>query len=373
MSRAAIVIVLGIAACHPVATPAGQTSTCDPVATPNYTPDPEKWDVSWLWTQLEPALDPEMPDAVKAETIARWVALSSVNDREVAADQGDGQRLRAIPFYGLCGERSVVTKQLAERAGLRAEMVSLYNFIEPGSGHTAVQFCYEDAWHYFDVTYAGIFVAEGRVLDFDEMREDPRRALDGLVPFETGFDLYQSEAEQPDEAAYRDRMLSYYSTRSIAETKSFSIYGSGEPVPLDVRFDLDTAPIVVGAPGATPTEVHWSGADQGISERMGVMLGHVVDNFQPTLIFENAEPGDTYTLSFYVRSMTSDGMTFTLEPSGVALLSDPLIVTSSTAVTEHGGHSIRFTPQRRTSSIAIEHDLPFGEGLVLDQIVLTRG
>ncbi len=385
-------------------------SPCAPRTTPYYEPDPEKWDVSWLWAKLEPELADAKTDAERAEKIARWVALSSVNDRDVAADQAPGEHLRAIPFYGLCGERSVVTKQLARRAGLRAEIFGLYNFIEPGSGHTTVQFCYDDDWHFFDVTYAGMFVADGEVMSFDRIRADPWRALAGLVPYETGFDVYQSEDPNRDERDYEARMRSYYSAESIVSTPSLSFFGAGEEVPLDVKFDLSRAPLIVGRPGAFPTEVHWSGADQGISERMGVMLGHTVENFQPRLVFTNATVGEHYAVTFQLRRATSAGLELSLLPVDVALESDDVFVTTEamTGYPEPAAEldpfpverpfeparvvgapddpgrlgaaafdgdltwTIRFEALRRSGAIAIRHAIPHGEGLIVERVEVGR-
>lgn len=381
---------------------------CEPIATPHFEPDPTTWDVSWLWSQLERDLDDRMTPAEKAETIARFVALSSVNDREIAADQAAGERLRAIPFYGLCGERSVVTKQLARRAGLRAEVFNLYNFIEPGSGHTTVQFCYDDDWHFFDVTYAGMFVDAGDVLAFDRIRVDPWRALSGLVGYETGFDLYQSEDGPGDRHTYDERLRKFYSPQTIQSTPSLSFLGAGVPVPLVVRFDLARAPIVVGRPGALPEEVHWAGADQGISERMGVMLGHLVEKFQPRLVFENAVPGQRYAVRFDLRRATSANLELELLPIDVELETPSKLVTSEAMVaypdpeeaidpfqlierrrpesiplddppgpvdpvgppTERTW-TIRFRAHRSTAGLAIRHDLPFGEGAIVERVVVT--
>jgi len=133
------------------------------------------------WERASQQLEPEMTVEEVALALARWVATHGTNDHRAKGADG-------LPFFGLCGLRSTVYENLAERAGLNVQRFAMDGFND--SGHTAVHVAWDGAWHYLDVTYAGYFRVDGRILSFDEIQEDPSSALEGMVVIEGTLDRW---------------------------------------------------------------------------------------------------------------------------------------------------------------------------------------
>jgi len=149
-----------------------------------------------LWAIAKESITPDMADAEISEALARWIVDNSTNARWVPPnstyplpDGARGSEDDILPFHGLCDDRSVLFVNLATRAGLTASVFFIFDFGGPGNDHTCVQVFYEDDWHFFDVTYAGMFKVDGDVLSFEEMRADPALAIAGMVVFEQTGDI----------------------------------------------------------------------------------------------------------------------------------------------------------------------------------------
>jgi len=126
-----------------------------------------------LWAIAKESITPDMADAEISEALARWIVDHSTNARWVPPnstyplpDGARGSEDDILPFHGLCDDRSVLFVNLATRAGLTASVFFIFDFGAPGNDHTCVQVFYEDDWHFFDVTYAGMFKVDGDVLSY---------------------------------------------------------------------------------------------------------------------------------------------------------------------------------------------------------------
>lgn len=86
--------------------------------------------------------------------IARWIA-GNICDRGTrqGKDELDCFALRD----GKSGARARLFVKMCEIAGISARVFNLYNFGGIGLGHTATQDWNDNKWHYFDVTYVGVF------------------------------------------------------------------------------------------------------------------------------------------------------------------------------------------------------------------------
>lgn len=131
-------------------------------------------EVDELWPIASAELRDGMTQERKAEVLARWVAANGTNEHT------DRSR-EPVPFFGLCDKRARVFRRLATRAGLPARVVAFERFGD--SGHMCAEVHYDGSWHFFDVTYAGMFSVEGRVLSRQEIEADPERAIDHMVVF----------------------------------------------------------------------------------------------------------------------------------------------------------------------------------------------
>jgi len=134
------------------------------------------------WNLARTRLEPGMSDEAKAVAIARWVAENSTNQPQ------PGPNPPLVPFYGLCGERATVFLQLARRADLRVERLQ-FDRLGPGP-HAAVQAHYDDDWHYFDVTYAGYFEIDDKILSLAEIRANAEEAVSNMVVFDSTYDRW---------------------------------------------------------------------------------------------------------------------------------------------------------------------------------------
>jgi hypothetical protein len=356
--------------------PAEAGDSHETTESPRYDPSRDYYDQ--VWEVVKDLIRPDMTAAEKAETLARWVVSNSTNARWIPEDStyplpegARGSDDALLPFHGLCAGRSYFFKNLAERAGLRVSVFSIYNFSGPGHGHTCVQVYYENDWHFYDVTYAGMFVRNGEVLSFAEMRADPAAALSGMVVFEpTGEtrDYYSSGLPVDNHI----RMQWVYTEDTLANAISTSFRGSGNLVPLEVKFDLSILPIRVGDSSGTYADLNLDGLVQHISENMGVMLGHIVDNFEPILILTNAVPGQEYVLRFYIEKANTTGLVFDVTPKNAQIISGKVLTTTSEMLWPNPAAlwEITFIPLSDAAMLTIHHECSEGHGILLKQVTI---
>jgi len=167
-------------------------------------PPPRPSQAEQAWPSVSPLLHPEQGDERKALAIAAWVAANATN--EPAAPDAP-----VPPIRGLCGQRAGAFVELARLAGLRAARLDFSRFGD--SAHSAALVWYDGDWHYFDVTYAGYFRRDGRILSFAEIQGDPAAALAGMVVLPgSGLDRW-SDGTPVDNG---QRMRQAYTPEAIA-------------------------------------------------------------------------------------------------------------------------------------------------------------
>ena len=178
-------------------------------------PDPPmRMDTYWNLARRE--LRPWMNDEERAVALAAWIARSGTNDRRREVPDG-------VPFLSLCGYRSTVFLQLGARAGLVVRRVALDDFA--GSGHAAVEVHYDRAWHFLDVTYAGYFRVDGRILSFDEIQARPEWAVSGLVVLDGSIDRW-GDGTPVDNA---QRMRRNYTPENVRAARRLKLFEPRAP------------------------------------------------------------------------------------------------------------------------------------------------
>ncbi|MCU0232119.1 MAG: hypothetical protein MUC67_12235 [Acidobacteria bacterium] len=182
---------------------AGSSSCGRPAEAPAARPTPAER----AWPAVAAQLRPGMGDEEKALAVAAWVAANASN-APAAADAP------VPPLRGRCGERAGAFVMLARRAGLRAARLDFTRF--GPSAHSAALVWYEGAWHYFDVTYAGYFRRDGRILSFEEIQADPGGALAGMVVLPGGGLDRWSDGTPVDNTV---RMMQAYTIDSIRSAR----------------------------------------------------------------------------------------------------------------------------------------------------------
>jgi hypothetical protein len=341
--------------------------------------DPARDYYDQLWDFAKASVSPNMMESEIAEALARWVVNNSTNASLWVSE--DAQSLvpesafrkdgELLPFEGLCSDRSYLFKYLGERAGLTVSIFNMYNFGGVGGGHTCVQVYYNGDWHFYDVTYAGMFVSNGEVLSFTEMRADPQSALLGMVVFEPAGDIrdYYSNGSPVDNG---ERMEDVYTVDALTSAISTSFLGSGNVVPLEVHFDLSLVPINLGDADGASYNILSDGIDQGISECMDVMLGRVWDNFEPRIELKNAVSDQEYALRFYAAHSTEIGLIYQVSEEGAVNLEvasgEEFVTPSYTDFV----WEIVFRPRGPTASFRIYTNCAEGQGLIINCVTLEK-
>lgn len=345
-----------------------------------YLYDPSRDYYDQLWDIAKQSLTPDMTEAEIAEALARWIVNNSTNARWVPEDSTyplpDIVRRSddfLLPFHGKCQSRSLLFQDLGVRAGLTVSVFNIYNFGEQGRGHACVQVYYDSNWHFYDVTYAGIFKINGKVLSFAEIRADPTSALKEMIVFEPEGEIRDFTPDGSPADNVR-RMYSKYTENALTNANSTSFFGSGNSVPLEVKFDLEQLPIYLGDSDGTNAELSEDGTNEKVTVALGVMLGNVFDNFQPNLMFKNAIIGQTYTLKFNIYYISSDAeLSFKatslnkieIISGGEIIVSNEMLELEKCVVWE-----IVFRAMAEEGSLSIQHTCEPGEGLYLNQVTL---
>jgi len=101
---------------------------------------------------------------------------------------------------GLCGTRAALLVKGLRRFGIVARIWNIYDY---DFTHSCVQAHYAEGWHFFDPTYGGYFRGpDGQALSWQQIVEDPERALAGMVVFEHTLD----RGHRPDGVARESRI-----------------------------------------------------------------------------------------------------------------------------------------------------------------------
>ncbi len=305
------------------------------------------------------ALPAGLNDAATAEALARWVVAHTTNDpqRTVPGE--------ALPLRGLCGTRSALFVALARAAGLRAERVNLYDFPYPGSGHSCAQVLWDGAWHFFDVTYAGVFTRGERILSLDDIRSDPERALAGLVVFEGGLDC-DADGRAVDN---RQRMRAVWTADAIRGLGATGVPDSSEVRPLVVRWDLGRHARTLAADD--PAALDRAGASAGITQQLGGLLGAGPQRFATRIEVAGVPPGRTLRLRLSFLRASRAGMRLAAEAER-ASIERGAELTTTTAMTAPGRHAweIVLRPTGPRFTLALD-PLPAKERLDLVGVTWT--
>lgn len=188
MRKAGLLLVLGLAAACSVEMPT------------------EERRLQTFWDSFRAELTPGMSTEEKSIALSEWIVRNSTNYHPIKNVDG-------LPFFGRCGYRASVFEAMAHRAGLRVARVAIENFGE--TAHTAVEVLYDDGWHFFDVTYAGYFQMDGKVLSFAEIQAHPREAISNMVVIEGSLDRWPDGREVDN----HDRMALNYTEANIANAR----------------------------------------------------------------------------------------------------------------------------------------------------------
>ncbi|HUT23940.1 MAG TPA: transglutaminase-like domain-containing protein, partial [Sumerlaeia bacterium] len=204
--------------------------------------------------------------------VARWISANIANTSAGTSDP----YLVFATRSGLCGSRARLFVEMVERKSIPARLFNMYNFGQVGGGHSCAQAFYDGQWHFFDATYAGVFMRDGKVLSWEEIVANPESALENMVVFENTLDrsggVDQDLVDRPRVESNTARMNSAYTLDSLRNARSAGFLGYPKVktvYPVVTGEDLSRGALTIGKIDASRSDVTPDGVRQKISEMLG--------------------------------------------------------------------------------------------------------
>lgn len=307
-----------------------------------------------LGQKVDQLVDGLQTDREKAVAIAQWIGTkwrnASVLDRALQSHSSGSKLDQTLYRTGACANRSTIFVHMAELAGLRAKLFSIYNFGRVGDGHTAVQVYYDDGWRFFDPSYAGFFEKEGRILSFQEILSEKDQALSYLVPIGRSGDVWYKSRWNPLTWRPVDntrRMSKVYAPKNLARAHANGFVG--DPTPITLKFSM-TPGDQLGSIDQGNRDVYRDVRKFQKSEQLERMGFTSVPFFQQ-IDLTNLKPETTYSyeLSTY-RSNLKEAHEFAAEATGCKIVSGGKFSGSGT-------WKIRLNSHAESCKLTIKHNI----------------
>ncbi len=273
-------------------------------------------------------------DQDKCLAIARWIAANISNrPGELTGRHGlDDVYTWYAERAGLCGARAVIMIEMLKLVNIPAKSFNMYDFpVSPG-GHTCVQAWYGGAWHFYDVTYAGVFMDGGNVMSFDQIVANPVYALENMVVFEDTLDrsgyganglfdenMEPAVSETTDNAA---RMRATYTLESLTGFGAFHFTDGADTAVIHPVISASGMPYVFGGLDGGWTDMR----DQLIAARSPVSqyITYALkggNKIKSDYSFTELTPGTRYYLKYYIYEVQMPGSRFYAVPDGAEIIS----------------------------------------------------
>ena len=321
-------------------------------------------------------------DQKKCLAIARWVAANISNrPNELAKFPGMNN---VFTWYseraGLCGAKSVIFIEMLKLINIQSKLFNLYDFPNPPQGHTCVQVWYDNDWHFFDTTYAGVFMDKDNVMSFEEILAQPQYALDNMVIFEDSIDKasekYFAENKNPTTSFRIDKnrlMRETYTFESLKNLKCSGAYHFVDGLDIAVirpTIDCSTLPMVFGKLDNQWIDIRdfliesWSEVSQYICHGLAGEY-HIKSNW----LFVNTDPETKYYLKYNIYNVQKPGGKFYAVPDGAKIISgEELVLNEYTKE-----WTIIFSSYGSSCSMLIDYDIKIaGEGANIDVIEIGK-
>lgn len=306
--------------------------------------------------------------------IARWLSANISNREDSGRDALDWFVSRA----GQCGARAGLFVRMAALRNVHARLFNLYNYGGPGGGHSCVQAWYDGQWHFFDPTYAGVFMRDGKVLSWDEIAADPDAAAPAMVVFPATLDKHHPEDPlQADDVVNTERMATAHAPAAIRNvTAGFLRDPAIKTLRASASLAADDLPLTLGTMDGSDADTTADGMRRKISEQLGAALGTVTDTFHTAWTFTGGEPGRAYTLTFRViNPRPTLAWSLWARPTGARVLAGEAFTIPAGQTT--GEWQITFMPTSdgtgdAAPGLLIGHDYTEpGSGVLVDQLELA--
>lgn len=309
--------------------------------------------------QVEEIVRGSSSEQEKAMRIAKWISSNIANREPLGLDEYGWYSYRS----GLCYARARLFVEMLKYQHIPARVFNMYNFGRVGGGHSCAQAYYNNKWHFFDVTYAGVFIKNGDVLSWDEIKSDPKEAMKNLVIFQETLDRWGNVSDDPvnrGKVDNNERMHVTYSEEIIKNARSYGFFRYDDVKILYPSIDWNNYKdgiIRIGTIDKNFEDVTTEGVSKQLSEQLGVSLGTGTDTFHTTWELKNCIPGREYVINYYLyKSNVSDIKYWAKSEdaniiSGLEFTADENLVAGNSMIWE-----IKFIPNSTSCSIKIGYD-----------------
>lgn len=328
-------------------------------------------------------LTAELPDVQsKCIAVARWVS-SQISNRRNSSEVFTSNYAQR---FGLCRTRANLFIHILEKISVKAVIYNLYNV-----NHTCVQVWYDGAWHFFDVTYAGVFLKNGWIMSWDEIMQAGEDSSAFMQVFPDTLDR-ETNGKRVENT---ERMERNYDPSHLAFHKTFGFLKDGTVKVFypEIDFSSEISGYTFAALDGTYTDFtdrkNQSMEDflrtykiYGIKEvdymnfyYLGWTLNNVSDDFAVVWTLRNCEPGALYEWRYDVY----DGFGFEeiclykAESSGGDIVSGGEF--SSAKIAGNGTSDcwvIRVMAQDSTVALRVGYDFREKGGVCVDRISVRK-
>ena len=292
----------------------------------------------------------------KALEIAGWIVADISNWRGAGQNKLIGFSRRS----GFCGFRSRLFVSMLGFQNIRGSEFGLFDF---AGGHEAAQVYYDGQWHYFDVTYAGVFMDEDNVLSWEQIINDPEQAVGGLRVFEENLDLETSGAGDDMVGCPRvdniERMNSRYSVDALRNARSYGFHGDLiNEVMLypHINWEQHDGSIALGEINGYEWDVETDGRRyiSGLPYTLGTYNG---PRFHTTWEFSNCQIGGEYVIRYYLYGASYPDLEYWARSDDAEMLSGERFVSNAELVGGSGTvWEIRYRAEEEDCTVVVGYD-----------------
>lgn len=293
-------------------------------------------------------------DQERCLRIARWIA-ANINNRGNHVDILRSFADRA----GLCFTRARLFCKMASYLAIDARVFNIYNFGGPGGGHSCAQAYYDGSWHFFDLTYAGVFVKNDVVLSWAEIKADPAGAIEHMVVFDQTLDRYGNIGEALATRGRVDNRRRMSEVYSLANLRAADTYGFWRQLPVKVLHPVVDCSrlqnvLVIGGRGARHTT--GQGVALGLSEYLGHALVTDHDYFHTQWRFTNCTPGRPLVVRYRLGRAKGSDLRYWARAQGATITAGQRLELGWLARWWAGDWEIVLVPNKSSCTLTLGYD-----------------
>lgn len=286
----------------------------------------------------------------KCIAVAQWVS-----ENIIARNGGVPSEPLRDDVYGwyadrtaLCGGSSLIFSKMLNFLNIENKILYLYDFPMKGNSHVTVQAYYDNSWHYYDPSYAGIFMDNNNVMDFRQILEDPEYAIKNMRIFSDSKEIGHNEK----------RMKATYTRDSLTGYKSYAAQDEIATVYPDVN--VKNLPTYIGTTDNSMQDVRDEGGDEGYGLFLSFATGGSFRQIKTDWHFKNCEQGKEYYIKYVIYNPQNSETIYTARPENAKIIEgETFNLTPS-----QNEWIIKFTPNQSECSILIDYDIPPTEAVV---------